>query len=229
MHAHVCAFLQLSKTHCFEQNLVSRKFVYTLNCTFPSLFTSLFVACKASQENSSPRITSSRENCNFRRKQSKPEKAAQLMRELTNLVSHSSMCSGRKEKDHHDNGDFELNGVVDCPEVLAELLDTRYVHIMLMCVLYVCTVCMYCMYILYVCTVCMYCMYVLYVYTVCMYCMYVLYVCTVCMYCMYVLYVCTVCMCCMYVLYVCTVCMYCVYVLYVCTVCIYCMYVRCGT
>ena len=69
---------------------------------------------------------------------------------------------------------------------------------------------------LYVYTVCVFCMCVLYMYTVCVY-VCVLYVCNV-----YVfdLHVCNVCVFCMCVLYVCSVC-----VLYVCSVCVYCMYV----
>ena len=108
-------------SNLFQGSLSKLQIVFSFSLYF-------LTACKASQENNSPRKTSSRENCNFRRKQLQPDKAAQLMRELTNLVGHSSTCSGRKENDHHDNGDFELNGVADCPEVLAELLDTRYIR-----------------------------------------------------------------------------------------------------
>ena len=53
-----------------------------------------------------------------------------------------------------------------------------------MYILYVYTVCIYCMCILYVYTV----LCILYVYTVCVYCMYILYVYTVCIYCMCILY-----------------------------------------
>ena len=86
--------------------------------------------------------------------------------------------------------------------------------------LYVCTICMYHMYVLYLSYLCIICMYYMYVLHVCIICMHYMYL-------LYALYVCIICIICicymhyMFVLYVCIICIYYMYLLFVFIFCIF--------